>query len=61
MKWVFLLSPLIVQEQVVRLDKLWTSPELRGEVAHLILQSGGVELPDGLPESLQSQVSEGLW
>lgn len=58
MKWVFLLPPLFVQEQVVRLDK-WVQSS--GERLHTsVPQSGGEELPDGLPESLQSQVSEGL-
>ena len=59
MRWVFLLPPLFVQEQVVRLDK-WV--QLSGKRLHTsVPQSGGVALPDGLPESLQSQVSEELW
>ena len=59
MRWVFLLPPLFVQEQVVRLDE-WVQSS--GERLHTsIPRSGGVELPHGLPESLQSQVSEELW
>ena len=59
MRWVFLLPPLFVQEQVVRLDK-WVQSS--GERLHTsIPHSGGGELPDGLPELLQSQVSEELW
>ena len=59
MRWVFLLPPLFVQEQVVRLDK-WV--QRSGKRLHTsVPQSGGVALPGGLPESLQSQVSEELW